>query len=111
MITNVYELDAIHTRQKSFYGKAKVVVTDCSNDVFYALYSYGTLVLSVDVNVSGLICARKLWDGYSATTLRHVNELLMQIGFPKLSARAWRAMEVSEWYLSEELPDLEKAIK
>ena len=111
MTTNVYELDSIHTSQKSFYGKAKVVVTECSNDVFYALYSYDTLVLSVDVNVSGLICARKLWDGYSATTLRHVNELLMQLDFPKLSARAWRAMVAGEWYLPEETPALVKNLK
>ena len=111
MTTNVYELDSIHTRQKSFYGKAKVVVTECFNDVFYALYSYDTLVLSVDVNVSGLICARKLWGGYSATTLRHVNELLMQLDFPKLSARVWRAMVVGEWYLPEETPALEKSLK
>lgn len=111
MTTNVYELDSIHTRQKSFYGKAKIVVTECSNDVYYALYSYDTLVLSVDANVSGLICARKLWDGYSATTLRHVNELLMQLGFPKLSARAWRDMVVGEWYLPEETPALGKNLK
>ena len=111
MTTNVYELNSTHTAQKSFYGKAKVVVTECSNDVFYALYSYDTLVLSVDVNVSGLICARKLWDGYSATTLRHVNELLMQLDFPKLSARAWRAMVVGEWYLPEEMLALVKNLK
>ena len=111
MTTNVYELNSIHTAQKSFYGKAKVVVTECSNDVFYALYSYDTLVLSVDVNVSGLICARKLWDGYSATTLRHVNELLMQLDFPKLSARAWRAMVVGEWYLPDEMPSLVNNLK
>ena len=111
MTTNVYELKPSNTRQKSFYGKANVVITECFNDVFYALYSYDTLVASVDVNVSGAICVRKLWAGYSATTLRHVNELLMQQGFPKLSARAWCAMEVGEWYLPDEVPALEKSLK
>ena len=53
----------------------------------------------------------RLWDGYSATTMRHVNELLMQEGFPKLSARAWRAMEIGKFYNLDDVPALEKTLK
>lgn len=54
---------------------------------------------------------KRLWGGYSATTMRHVNELLMQEGFPKLSARAWRAMEVGKFYSPSDVPALEKNLK
>ena len=111
MNSTVYELKPLHATQKSFYGKARVIETDCFDDAYFALYSYDTLVLSIDANSSGAICARKLWDGYSATTMRHVNELLAQHDFPKLSSRAWRAMEVGEWYLPDDVPALEKSLK
>lgn len=94
-----YELKPIHTNQKSFYRKAMVTVSYYDGDCIYlVLQSYDTNVAMVKVDKFGMPYVQRLWDGYSATTMRHVNEFLMQEGFPKLSARAWRAMEAGKFY-------------
>jgi len=72
-----YELQTQYDSRKSFYGKAKVEVKD---GVHY-LYSYDTLVAEYnektgEVDVKG-------W--YSATTARHINEFLQQLGFDKMT--------------------------
>lgn len=102
-----YELKPQYTNQKSFYGKAQVFMTRDGNDVFLSLRSYSTVVVSVYISSHGTPFVKKLWDGYSATTMRHINELLMQHGFPKLSARVWRAMEVGKFYHPDEIPALD----
>lgn len=51
--------------QKSFYGKAVVVVEDNGTET---LYSYGTPI--VKRLVSGELV--KMWDGWTATTGRHI---------------------------------------
>lgn len=107
----IHELHPLYTNQKSFYGKAKVVSTVVNLDRYYTLHSYDTPVVSVYVGCNGTPFVKKLWNGYSATTLRHVNELLMQHDFPKLSARAWRAMEVGKFYCTDDVPALEKSLK
>ena len=58
-------------RQKSFYGKAQIII--CDN--WTALKSYDTFVCRV---VNGKL--EKLWDGYSATTMRHINDFLDAMG-------------------------------
>lgn len=107
----VYYLQPVYTHQKSFYGKAKVFFTQDGGDKYYTLHSYGTPVLYVHVCYDNAAYLQRLWDGYSATTMRHVNELLMQQGFPKLSARAWRSMEVGNFYTADDVPALEKSLK
>lgn len=106
MSYHTYDLHPLYTNQKSFYGKATVTVMDDGGDVYMILRSYGTQVVSIYVDSRGTPFVKKLWDGYSATTLRHVNELLRQQGFPKLSARVWRAMEVGQFYHEDEIPAL-----
>ena len=102
-----YELRPLRTIQKSFYGKAHVsFLREDNGDEFYELLSYETHVLSVYVPHGCPVYAKKLWCGYSATTLRHVNELLMQLDFPKLTAKEWRAMEVGKFYHTDEIPAL-----
>ena len=59
-----YELTPTDGR-KSFYGKAVVVVEDNGTET---LYSYGTPI--VKRLVSGELV--KLWDGWTATTGRHI---------------------------------------
>lgn len=59
-----YELKPTNGR-KSFYGKAVVVVEDNGTET---LYSYGTPI--VKRLVSGELV--KLWDGWTATTGRHI---------------------------------------
>lgn len=107
----IHDLHPLYTNQKSFYGKAKVGVVRDGADVYVCLQSYDTNVVSVFVDANGTPFVKKLWDGYSATTLRHVNELLTEQGFPKLSARVWRAMKVGEFYHADEIPALEIFLK
>lgn len=52
--------------RKSFYGKAVILRRTATND--YILVSYGTRVAAFS---GGKFI--KLWNGYSATTMRHVN--------------------------------------
>lgn len=59
-----YELIPM-TGQKSFYGKAVVVVEDNGTET---LYSYGTPI--VKRLVSGELV--KMWDGWTTTTGRHI---------------------------------------
>lgn len=106
-----YELKPFHTNQKSFYGKAKVTVSYNGDGMGLVLESYDTQVVIVKIEKGGMPYIMRLWGGYSATTLRHVNELLMQLDFPKLSARAWRAMEIGKFYTPDDAPELEKSIK
>lgn len=101
------ELHPLYTNQKSFYGKAWVVRTTVYEDEIYTLHSYDTDVVTVYVYPDGTPFVKKLWDGYSAATMRHINELLMQQGFPKLSAHVWRAMEVGKFYHADEIPALD----
>lgn len=93
-----YELKPFHTNQKSFYRKAMVTVSYNDDCMYLVLQSYDTNVVMVKISKGGMPHVQKLWGGYSATTLRHVNELLMQEGFPKLSASEWRSMEIGKFY-------------
>ena len=65
-----YELQS--QKQKSFYRKAMV---DCWQDGTILLTSYDTIVLVVK---DGKLY--RTWDGYSATTMKHINEFLDQQG-------------------------------
>ena len=110
MVYENYELRPLYINQKSFYGKAIVLVGGDGDDVCYALRSYDTFVVAVRFCSGGVASVEKRWGSYSRTTMRHVNEFLMQLGFPKLSAHAWRSMEVGEFYSSNEILALEYGI-
>jgi N12 class adenine-specific DNA methylase len=65
-----YELTPMgNDRAKSFYGKARVIEKDNGETV---LLSYDTEVCKI--TKSGEVV--RLWGGYSATTMRHVNSFL-----------------------------------
>ena len=72
---------------KSFYGKA--VVKDFGIGDEKLLFSYGTLVAAI---VDGKFV--RLWDGYSATTMRHVNSFLEHYGFSEGGKAFWDSCEV-----------------
>ena len=63
----IYKLDP-NGSSKSFYGKAKVI--EENGEKF--LLSYDTIVCKIDKNDNFI----KLWDGYSATTMRHINAFI-----------------------------------
>lgn len=80
-----YELPCLD-RRKSFYNKAKVREENGNKE----LISYVTTVCSIDSN-GGF---HRLWDGYSATTMRHVNSFRMMNGLKAISKDEWDEMEV-----------------
>lgn len=74
-----YELTPNGT-QKSFYGKAVVMIDNAGNET---LYSYGTPIIKRLVNGSLI----KLWGGWSATTGKHIK------AFCGLNKAAYMSME------------------
>ena len=64
------ELKPMYLNQKSFYGK--VMVEENENGM--TLYSYNTPILNIN---KGVITA--LWDGWSMTTGKHINEFFRQV--------------------------------
>lgn len=96
-----YELTPKYDSRKSFYGKATVTVNDRGDSV---LQSYNTNVAMITESGDFV----RLWDGYSATTMRHVNEFLLQAGFPanETGKKFWDACPVRrfswvDFYLTE----------
>ena len=61
----MYELTPTNGR-KSFYGKAKVLIADDGTET---LFSYDTPIIK-RTPAGELV---KLWDGWTATTGRHIN--------------------------------------
>lgn len=70
----------------SFFGKAIVEVIPGG----YMLISYDTNVCKI---VDGAFI--RLWDDWSATTLRHVNAFRIQHGFDSLNKWQWLALGVA----------------
>lgn len=62
-------------RQKSFYGKAIVVVTNDKHENTHRLYSYGTQVACLDLSDKTL----KIFGWYSATTAKHIHSFLLEV--------------------------------
>lgn len=72
-------------RQKSFYGKAQVTFTD---DGAKTLFSYDTPILRINADNS----LTKLWDGYSATTMKHINSFCDTFGISGGGKRWWETL-------------------
>ena len=83
----IYELPCYDNR-KSFYGKAHVKV---QNDGSAILQSYNTDVCQIDANGT----VTRLWGGYSATTMRHVNSFLEHFGVSGKGKAFWDALPIS----------------
>ena len=83
----IYELTpGSHDRAKSFYGKAKVIEKDNGETV---LQSYDTEVCKI--NASGKFV--RLWGGYSATTMRHINSFIEMFGIEGGGKKWWDSLE------------------
>ena len=83
---NSYPLYPVDSH-KSFYGKCYVELAEEDGAVVTYLVSYATRVLK-RLSDGTII---RLWDGWSATTQRHVNSFLYHIGRPELCGK-------SNWY-------------
>lgn len=76
---------------KSFYGKAKVI--EVENGRY--LRSYDTKVCFLSYGGT----FEKLWHGYSATTMRHINAFMNFIGWKEYGGKAWwNSLEVGKEY-------------
>lgn len=80
-----FELRPIDGR-KSFYGKARVINPGYG---YISLVSYDTTVCSLDLESRKFI---RHWNGYSATTMRHVNAFRAMYGLPALSKSEWLSL-------------------
>lgn len=80
-----YELEPINNR-KSFYGKAEVIEHDNGN---IELRSYNTIVARIK---DGKF--ERLWDGYSMTTMNHVNAFANLFGINGKGKAWWDSLEV-----------------
>ena len=78
-----YDLKPKYDRAKSFYGKAIVKLEDDRA----TLQSYETDVCEIK---NGQVY--RLWGGYSATTMRHVNEFVKQFGFNVGGKKWWDSL-------------------
>lgn len=74
--------------RKSFYGKAKVIIKP---DGTRQLLSYPTIVC--EITSAGDF--RRLWGGYSATTMCHINAFINLYGIAGGGAKWWNGLEVA----------------
>lgn len=81
-VVNIYEVCPVGN-QKSFYGKAKVLILSNGMSV---LKSYDTLILVKDGER-----LMKLWGDWSATTGKHIHSFcgMRKKDFEKLSYMKW----------------------
>lgn len=76
--------------QKSFCGKAwEIPVGDG-----YELVSYSTKVAKLKFKGGFEYELMRLWGGWSATTMRHVNAWLQWHHMPTITKKHWMEMEV-----------------
>ena len=81
--------DVAHCDRKSFYGKAKIIETESA----YYLLSYQTIVCKVDKESKTFT---RFWAGYSATTMRHINGFLDDMGIEGGGTAWYRKQEVQK---------------
>ena len=68
--------------QKSFYGKAQIRFSD---DGSKTLFSYNTPIMRICAD--GTI--EKIWYGYSATTMKHINSFCDLYNIPIHGKKDW----------------------
>lgn len=83
-----YELSPIADNRKSYYGKASVVEWNGEK----ILVSYETPVCKIDLGGRFV----RLWEGYSATTMRHINSFNCLFGIREGGKAWWDAQPVKE---------------
>lgn len=97
-----YELQP-YDHHKSFYKKAYVYETN----EWYFLKSYETYVCGVRKSNMTIY---KIWDDYSATTMRHINAFLTHLGCSDGGKKWWNALplknpvklsDISSYFINE----------
>lgn len=85
-MSRIFDCPCMDNRQ-SFYGKAKIIEKDNGDKI---LQSYNTEVCKITKYGKFI----KLWDGSSATTMRHVNSFLQFYGVSGGGLAWWREQEM-----------------
>lgn len=75
-------------RVKSFYGKARIIEKD-SGEKF--LQSYNTEVCKITPEGKFI----RLWDGYSLTTMRHINAFIELYNISGGGKSWWDSLEIN----------------
>lgn len=73
--------------RKSFYGKARIYKN--GNEVI--LISYDTEVCKYNIKTHKFI---RLWNGYSATTMRHISAFMSNVNGTNVNKKWWESQEV-----------------
>jgi hypothetical protein len=81
-----FDLPVMNDGRKSFYGKAIVIEKDNGN---IELQSYTTIVCRIR---NGKF--ERLWDGYSSTTMRHINSFIEFYEIEGGGKSWWTSLEV-----------------
>ena len=84
----MYDLPCLDHR-KSFYGKAHIIELDNGTK---QLQSYNTIVC--ELSLAGAFT--RLWNGYSATTTRHVNSFLRFLGYNNGGKAFWDSCQTNK---------------
>ena len=78
---------------KSFYGKARIAhVESKSGRIYEILISYNTAVCMLDS--AGRFV--RLWNGYSATTAKHIAAFMNRYGLPGVGKHEWLELPVGK---------------
>lgn len=89
----VFVDELTHNGQR-FYGKARIVhVESKAGSVYEILISYNTAVCMFDA--AGRFI--RLWNGYSATTARHIDAFRRRCGLCGVNKAAWLALPIGKW--------------
>ena len=83
------KLEAIYSGQNSVYGKAKVNYLDNGAK---ELISYKKKVAIITKGGNFI----RLWEGYSLTTMNHINDFRKQNGLDFINKKDWDEMPVKE---------------
>lgn len=87
------DCDDLRNGDKSFYGKARIAhVESKSGRIYEILISYNTAVCMLDS--AGRFV--RLWNGYSATTAKHIARFMNRYGLHGVNKADWLNMPIGK---------------
>lgn len=93
---NEYWLEPVEGQgQNSFWKRAKVI----KDGNFTLLKSYDTIVCGIKRKADGGRTFYRFWDGYSATSMKHINAFMDHMGWKNEESRG------KDWWVNSELYD------
>ena len=92
-----WEITPNGRNQKSFYGKARCLMTEKG----WYLLSYDTIVCSLHANdkTGEINVFKRHWLDYSATTAKHINAFLYKFNLRGLNKKEWESLKYNTPYI------------